>query len=170
MCESSRFLRRAMQHPVRSLTSRACVRTYDYDMTSPFAPSATSYLDGADHYIEAACLLCDAARSVEPIGLLASHGVELALKAFLLHCQVPEKELRTIGHDLAELWMRARARGLEIERGPPYWVRVLAFAHGTAYHLYRYPPERIASAIPDAPELKQELANFLRVVTTAVGR
>lgn len=134
-----------------------------------FKPSARSFLDGAIRYVEAASVLCDAGRSVEPIGLVASHGVELALKAYLLHCGATEKDLRRMRHDIAELWMQARTKGLSIDRGPPYWVRVLSFAHGQPYHLYRYPPERVASAIPEVRELKRALSEFLDVVSTAVG-
>lgn len=134
-----------------------------------FKPSARSFLDGATKYVEAASILCDTARSVDPIGLVASHGVELGLKAYLLHCGMTERELRGIGHDLAELWMQARVKGLDIEYGPPYWVRVLSFAHGQPHHLYRYPPERVASAIPDAQELKRALSEFLHRVSVALA-
>lgn len=137
-------------------------------MVPDFKPSAHSFLDGATKYVEAATILCDAGRSVDPIGLVASHGVELALKAYLLHCGMTDRELRGIGHDLAELWMQARVKGLDIEHGPPYWVRVLSFAHGQPHHLYRYPPERVASAIPEAQELKRSLSEFLHRVSVAV--
>jgi hypothetical protein len=162
-----------MKNQPEPLPSQACYRRraieqLDRNVSPDFIPSPTSFVGGAANYIEAACILCDAGRAVEPIGLLASHGVELALKAYLLHREVTEKELRKIGHDLAELWMHARAKGLGIEGGPPYWVRVLGFAHGTPYHLYRYPPDRVASAIPEAQELKRTLADFLCVVTAAV--
>jgi hypothetical protein len=155
--------------PMR-LANSVSLNQPDRSASHDFIPSATSFVGGAANYIEAACILCDAGRVVEPIGLLASHGLELALKAYLLHCKVTEKELRTIGHDLSELWMRARQKGLGIEGGPPYWVRVLGFAHGTPYHLYRYPPDRVASAIPEAQELKRALADFRAVVTAAVRR
>ena len=134
-----------------------------------FKPSARSYLDGATRYVEAAGILCDTARSLDPIGLVASHGVELGLKAYLLHRGMTERELRDIGHDLAELWMRARVKGLEIEYGPPYWVRVLSVAHGRPHLLYRYPPERVASAIPDPQELKRALSEFLHRVSLAIA-
>jgi len=135
-----------------------------------YTPSATSFLEGAERYLVSAVILCDAGRSVDPIGLVASHGVELALKAYLLHCGVSEKALRVIGHDLTELWMQARLKGLQIEPCAPYWLRVLSFAQGRPHHLYRYPPDRIASAIPEAQELKRELSAFLATVTAAVRR
>lgn len=138
-------------------------------VTPDCKPSARSYLDDATKYVEAAGILCDAARSADPIGLVASHGVKLGLTAYLLHCGMTERELRGIGHDLAELWMRARVKGLGIECGPPYWVRVLSFAHGQPHHLYRYPPERVASAIPDARELKRALSEFLHRVSIAIA-
>lgn len=141
----------------------------DSQVIPDFKPSTRSFLDSATRYIEAAGILCDAGRAVDPIGLVASHGVELGLKAYLLYCGMTERGLRAIGHDLAELWMQARAKGLEIEFGPPYWVRVLSFAHGQPHHLYRYPPERVSSAIPEAQELKRALSEFLHRVSIAVS-
>jgi hypothetical protein len=96
-------------------------------------PSAGSFLDQAERYVDAAVLLADAARSVDPIGLLASHAVELLLKAFLLHRGLEPGELKRVGRDLMALWCLAHGAGLPIDPEQPYWIRVLDLSHDWPY-------------------------------------
>lgn len=134
-------------------------------------PSAASFVEGARDYIEAACKLIDGANAssaVEPIGLLASHGLELALKAYLFERGMsPEDARREFGHDLLALWVEAIARGLPIEAEPPYWLRVLNFSYDSPY-LFRYRPEGIGVAIPDVSMLGEELQRVLAAVELRV--
>jgi hypothetical protein len=44
-------------------------------------PTTASMLEGAEKYIAAACVLIAQNAAPEPTGFLASHGLELALKA-----------------------------------------------------------------------------------------
>jgi len=132
-------------------------------------PSAQSFLDGARRYINAACILIDARAAVDAIGLVASHGLELALKAFLLQAgRTPDELRRRFGHDLDKLWSEAVRGGLPVERDPPYWLAVLSFMHDGPRYLYRYPTEGVASAIPAADTLGETLRNVFSVVETAV--
>jgi hypothetical protein len=133
-------------------------------------PSAESFLAGAQRYIEAACTLISARSWVDPIGLLASHGLELALKAFLLRIGLTESEVRKeYGHDLVHLWVAASELGLTIAPDPPYWLQVISYFH-TAPYQYRYPPEGMASAIPPADQFTGLLWEVLARVKEAGGR
>jgi hypothetical protein len=139
--------------------------------SGPTAPITTaSFLDCAERYIAAACILIERRTPVDSIGMLASHGLELALKAYLLHSGVSVSALkrRDVRHNLAQLWLDAAARGLDIEKPPPWWLRVLAFYHDAPY-LYRYPTEGQATAIPDGDTLPWELRGVLTAVAAATG-
>jgi hypothetical protein len=132
-------------------------------------PSVESFILGAQRYIDAACILIKARTWVDPIGLLASHGLELALKAYLLHVGMSEGEVRTqYGHDLVRLWIAARAHGLAIDSDPPYWLQVISFFH-TAPYQYRYPPEGMATVIPPADLFGGMLRDVLASVQGAVA-
>jgi hypothetical protein len=114
------------------------------------AASPESFLGGAQKYIDSACVLIEHSSAVDCIGMLAAHGVELALKAHLLHSGLSESEVkRQFGHDLVKLWVAAHDRGLDIDSDPPYWLQIVGFFHGAPYQ-YRYPPEGMATAIPRA--------------------
>src|SRR5262245_57513627 len=70
-------------------------------------------IDGARMYAAAA----DAVNDRYPNALhVLSHtlgmAIELALKAFLVHHGLTERDLRRIGHDLRELLLKAEAHGL----------------------------------------------------------
>ena len=58
-------------------------------------PSAESFMDGAMRFRDAACILIKGSTAVDPIGLLASHSLELGLKAYLLHTGVSVDEVRS---------------------------------------------------------------------------
>lgn len=59
-----------------------------------------------------------------PLYLLYGHGIELALKAFLISQGVAEKVLRGMGHDLQEALQAAKARG-SFEEPPDYDLQIL---------------------------------------------
>jgi hypothetical protein len=128
------------------------------------APSAESFLADSRDYVDAACALIEVGGAVEPIGLIASHGMELALKAYLLHCGMSVEQLRRdFGHDLNALWIEAAKRDLAVESDPPYWLQLLNHFYDSPY-LFRYRPKGAATAIPHAMILAKELRQVLRVV------
>jgi hypothetical protein len=137
-------------------------------------PSADSFIEGARDFIEAASRLIDsrdANTAVEPIGVLASHGVELALKAYLLQARMSADELRgrRFRHNLRALWIEAATRGLPIDPEPPYWLRVLNVSYDAPYR-FRYRPEGLSTAIPHAPELRDILQHVLGLIERALRK
>lgn len=128
--------------------------------------SAERLLDGAQGYYDSLELLSKSPSqaSVDAIGLLASHSLEIALKAFLLMKGLEEKQLsKDIGHNLEAAWIKAVQNGLPIETEPPYWVKLLALGHDFPY-LYRYPQENTAIGIPPTDELVPNLNGLIRLI------
>jgi hypothetical protein len=138
-------------------------------VSRPIAPTtAASFLEGAEKYIAAACVLIDHGTTVEPIGLLASHGVELALKAFLLHSGVSAQELkRQYGHDLQGLWRAALSHGLRLG-SEPWWLGILNYYYDAPYQ-FRYPRGGFATPIPGGNEFPTELRGLLEIVAAPLG-
>jgi hypothetical protein len=130
--------------------------------------TADSFLEGARRYIESASVLIRNYCAVDTIGLLAAHGLELALKAFLMRAGSSEADLRrAFGHELVSLWAEAARLGLAIETDPPYWVQIVGYFHAAPYQ-YRYPPEGMATAIPRADLFDEMLREVLAKVERAV--
>jgi hypothetical protein len=66
--------------------------------------------------------------------MLASHGVECLLKAFLTRNGETKRATRT--HNLSDLWALAMADGLEAESSePPHWISGLSLIHASPYAL-----------------------------------
>lgn len=130
--------------------------------------SVEALLEGAKGYLSALGTLAEhpTKQLVEPIGLLASQAVELALKAVLLHGGWTEHQLITkIGHDLKKAWEEAKKTGLEIDWEHRFSVEVLSLSHNSPY-LFRYPREKIGTAITE-PEV---LCNDVKAVIDAAER
>jgi hypothetical protein len=122
-------------------------------------------IDGARMYAAAA----DAINNRYPNALhVLSHtlgmAIELALKAFLVHNGVTEKELRRLGHDLAALLREAEARGLAGTGSRRFVLGVL----GANYEerLFAYPTEGVLSVI--LPGNLRQAANEIIVEVFAV--
>jgi len=67
--------------------------------------------------------------SLDAIGLLASHSLELALKSFLLRHGSDENELSQLGHNLERTWGAAKNAGLDIAVITPNWLKILSAGH-----------------------------------------
>jgi hypothetical protein len=131
-------------------------------------PTAASLLEVAEKYIVAACVLIEHHATPEPIGFLASHGLELALKAFLLHSGVSVAELkRGYGHNLNELWLAAARRGLTVEFDL-LWLAVLNHYYDYPYQ-YRYPQAGYATPLPAGEVFTRQLRQVLQAVATALN-
>lgn len=132
-------------------------------------PTAVSYLEGAEKYIAAACTLIEREATVEPTGFLASLGLELALKAFLLHSGMPAAELlkKKYRHSLNNLWMEAAGRGLAAQFDP-LWLALLNHYYDAPYQ-FRYPREGYATPLPAGPEFPRDLRQVLEAVATALN-
>jgi hypothetical protein len=131
-------------------------------------PTAGSLLEGAEKYIAAACALIAQNATPEPTGFLASHGLELALKAYLLHSGVSVAKLkRNYGHNLNKLYRAATQRGLTAQFDL-LWLAVLNHYHDNPF-LYRYPQAGYAAPLPAGPDFPRDLRQVLQAVATALN-
>lgn len=82
-------------------------------------------------------------------------AIELALKAFLVHHGLIEKDLRRLGHDLARLLREAQARGLKKTGSRKFRLSVL----GASYEerIFAYPAEGVPQVI--TPGSLREIAH-----------
>ena len=132
---------------------------------------AGTLLERAEQYVEAVEVLANGrgGRSAEPICLIARHGAELALKAYLLHSGASQDELSDAQHDLLCLWASAHSKGLAIEASPPYWIQAINFAFDRPFltpALSGQPP----SPIPGPQLIKESLEDLLSVTADAIYR
>ena len=129
---------------------------------------AETYLKEASGLNEAVAILCRARAeaTLYPIGILAAHCLELALKAYLLHVGCDERDLIRIGHDLAKAWECCKRSGLDLKE-LPYWVRVLDYSHAHPYY-FRYPQGNHEVAIPSMDELSKDIASILDLISSAM--
>ena len=132
---------------------------------------AGALLERAEQYVEAVGMLANgrAGCSAEPICLIARHGAELALKAFLLHSGSSQDELTDAQHDLLCLWGTAHGKGLAIDASPPYWVQVINFAFDRPF----LTPGRLGqppSAAPPPQAIKESLDDLLGIAADAIYR
>ena len=104
---------------------------------------------------------------VAPIGLLASHSLEVGLKAYLLTVGWTQKEIRTIGHDLVRAWTAAVSARLPLESDVPSWVKTLDLHHDRPF-MYRYTPEGVGVGIPAPPDLSRLLAQTIEILVAAM--
>ena len=132
---------------------------------------AGALLERAEQYVEAVGILANgrAGCSAEPICLIARHGAELALKAYLLHSGSSQDELTDAQHDLLCLWGTAHGKGLAIDASPPYWVQVINFAFDRPF----LTPARLGqppSAVPAPQAIKESLDDLLGITADAIYR
>jgi len=82
-------------------------------------------------------------------------AIELALKAFLVHHGLAERDLRRLGHDLAELLKEAETRGLTSTGSRHFRLSVL----GANYEerIFAYPSEGVLTII--LPASLREIAH-----------
>lgn len=132
---------------------------------------AGALLERAEQYVEAVGILANGGggRSAEPIGLIARHGAELALKAYLLHSGSSQDELTDAQHDLLCLWGSAHAKGLAIEASPPYWVQVINFAFDRPFLTPAWLGQS-PSAAPAPQTIKESLDGLLGITADAIYR
>jgi hypothetical protein len=147
-----------------------------------FASSVETYFAHAKNFVDAADSLSDEQFALTK-QVLYAHGVELAMKAFLLDKELLpfEKErgttafnqrlaterekLRTkYSHRIAALW-RAVAAELPISKTPPEWCAQL----DAGYVANKYPEGAIAHPILGEEE-KSELRNALAAIASALKR
>jgi len=131
--------------------------------------TAKTYLSEAKGLCEAVNVLSQAKieSTLYSIGILASHSLELGLKAFLLHSGVSEKDVKSIGHNINELWENCIRGGLALEV-VPYWVQILDYSHSRPY-FFRYPQEEHKVGVPNIDELSHDLGSVLEKIELSIG-
>jgi hypothetical protein len=118
---------------------------------------AVHLLQAAEQCLAAVHVLAQHPTGNIPVGILAGHAIEAALKSYLALCGRTEKELRSLGHDLLAAWSEAHAAGLDILPEPPTWLRGLSFKHVELQYRYpstntRYSDARYAAVQPWIPD------------------
>lgn len=133
--------------------------------------SAEKYLNSAKGYLTGLEILTEKLRgqTVDSMGLLASQSIELCLKAYLISIGWDEKQLKTIGHDLVKAWSYAKEGGLSISKEPSFEIQLLAISHDSPYY-FRYPQEKIATAIPPPDQLCNEVTNLIEIVENEIKK
>lgn len=94
------------------------------------ALAASSLLRGAQRFARAAEMLATKDSTMSPsLALLASHGLELALKAYLIYAGSSQHYMKAIGSNLLEGWTAAVDRGLALTTPAPAWCQYLSAAY-----------------------------------------
>jgi hypothetical protein len=92
--------------------------------------AANSLLRGAHRFARAAEMQAEKERTVSaPTALLASHCLDLTLKAYLIFTGHSRTHLEAIGHNLLECWSAAVERGLALPTPAPEWCCHLSAAY-----------------------------------------
>jgi len=135
----------------------------------PLRP-AHGYLAAARALLPALHVL---ARSSEDVtvarALLASHALECALKSYLAHAGVAERDLRDQSrrHNLETLWREAANAGLALQQPAPPWCITLNTLHDSPFHL-RYPLRVHGLVLPGSEPLTAELQSVVDTVSATV--
>jgi hypothetical protein len=104
------------------------------------------------------------------LAMLAAHGLECILKAYLSRGGDDRFVKQTgIRHNLNELWSRSVADGLAVPDEPPAWVRTLSDLHDWPYHL-RYSTGIHGMGVPSAQPMATELSELFSSVCEQISR
>lgn len=94
---------------------------------------------------------------------LSAQSLECALKSFLSHSGMSDRELRDISHNLEELWTTSVRRGLNLESSPPQWCVILNSGHDNPYR-FRYPMGLNGFVFPALTTIISELKILIKTV------
>ena len=102
--------------------------------------------------------------------LIAGMVVECALKAFLTHAGMTERELSNypLGHNLETLWIEAVKRHLPLQEAPPQWCVVLNALHGPPHYHLRYQSKAHGLVFPKAIDISTEIPKVFAFVEQAL--
>ncbi|MEW8275004.1 MAG: hypothetical protein AB2733_13095 [Candidatus Thiodiazotropha taylori] len=107
----------------------------------------------------------------DSFGFLASHSLELALKAYLLSQGMSEEKVRRkVGHSLKNAWGRSVDNGLEIEAELPGWCKDLDAAHDWTHdYLMRYARVNTGLVLPSQQVLYESVGRVIDSVGVQIG-
>jgi hypothetical protein len=108
-------------------------------------------------------------KATSGLAMLAAHSLECALKAYLAHSGMLQKDLKDDNrrHNLEQLWDTAVNKGLGIENPPPKWCTTLNRLHDKPYHL-RYQTGVAALVISNAGSMIAGLKSVIDAAKDAV--
>jgi len=134
------------------------------------AISANGFLERSNDYLTGLNKLCEEPKSnlVPPIGLLASHCIELALKAYLIHIGYNETQIKDLGHNLSKAWDEAKSKGLKISSNHKFTVDILSIHHDRPFW-YRYPEEKIGVGITEISVLYDDVKAIYEAVEASIS-
>ena len=137
-------------------------------LTSGTESRAQGYLAAARYLFLGVKALSMASREVAPAcALLAGQSLECALKSFLSRNNFSEPQLRSIGHNLEDLWKASSTLGWGLSVSPPAWCVILNQTYSRPFHV-RYPLEINAFQTPELEAMAVELGALLAHIETPV--
>ena len=132
------------------------------------------YMIVAHDLLQAVEALSTLPPNVSPRGcaLIAAHGLECVLKAFLWHKGRKRIWGQEVQHDLVALWNMAYKEGLSIPKVPPDWVTILSSGHGPNFY-FRYQKGQGKTVVhgggtPALIPMRDALKNLIEMVGLAV--
>ena len=130
-------------------------------------PIQFDFLDRANEFM-AYRVLTGVRHPNSPRNFLLCHAIELALKAFLLHKGISEKDIIAfeVRHNLAELLGMALEKGLELRPNIAPQIVLLAEAHRK--HRPRYPDKGEAARFL-IDEFEPDAAHLVAAVSAALA-
>jgi hypothetical protein len=139
-------------------------------VSGPHDVSPTTLIRDAGQYCKALGILVASEELLgSVVSFLASHAVELALKAYLAKEGWDEARLRSrIGHDLLSGWREAQKAGLDVDADPPAWVQTLAASHKGDF-MDRYGRSNAFLVTPNPKKLVIEVGDLLHRVERAIA-
>jgi len=119
---------------------------------------AGTFIDGARMYAAAADAVNDKLpNALHVLSHLLGMSVELALKAYLKNKGVPTRDLRKLGHNLGEIYKKAREFGLAYTGSRNFRLKVLSLNYEK--RIFAYPEESQLTIIN--PRNLREIAHEL---------
>ncbi|MGD8498166.1 MAG: hypothetical protein PVG82_04620 [Chromatiales bacterium] len=130
--------------------------------------AADSLLRGAHRFARAAEMQAAKEHTVSaPTALLASHCLDLTLKAYLIFTGHSRPHLEAIGHNLLESWSAAVERGLALPTPAPEWCCHLSAAYDYPGPVVLKRRTRVRNSL-DASHLVADLNGVVSTVEEAL--
>jgi hypothetical protein len=133
---------------------------------------AEKLLEYANEYHRALSTLAGARETINPVGYLAAHTLELAFKSYLSFYGYDLSKLKKIKHDIVSLWNECQQCGLTLPGEIPIGVLVLSQNNGAKERYpYRYPHEEdnVATVVPDIHQIADAVLEILESVEHALS-
>jgi HEPN domain-containing protein len=131
------------------------------------APPHEAFFSAAEQLIRGVVVLAAEPNVDVAHSFLAGQALECLLKAYLSKNGTSLGELRSIRHDIENLWEKSNQGGLSIASELPQWAQCLNRLHKAPYNL-RYPIGLNGLVLPGAQPMTSELEVLLTTVQQAI--